>query len=69
MPDRGEVSERPVRAIERDAKLFFDEEGEFEHIERVEAETAPHERLTFGDFIRLEDVHSEQISDEMLEAR
>ena len=68
-PDCGEFSESSVQVIERDAELFFDAEGEFEHVERVEAEAAAYERLTVGDFIRLQNVHSEQIRDEMLEAR
>ena len=67
--DTGKGPERPVAMVKRDAKYFFDAKGEFEHVERVEAEAATDERRMVGNFIWLKQVHPKQIGDELLQSR
>ncbi len=52
--DAGESAVRLFSAANRNAKLFFDADGEFERVKGVEAEAAAHERLVVGNSVRVE---------------
>jgi hypothetical protein len=53
-------------AVQRDAKLFFEANREFDRIQRVEAEAAADQRLVVGNLFRLAQVGPEEVGHELL---
>jgi hypothetical protein len=54
-------------AANRDAKLFFDANGEFDSVKGVEAQVAADERLVIGDPVRLQHVKPDYSGDKVLQ--
>ena len=67
--DAGESATRIIGAVEGEAEFLLNAESEFELIEGVEAKVASNKRNAVGNGLRVGDVRSEEVGNEMLQAR
>jgi hypothetical protein len=65
----GESVDRRFLAAKRDAKLFFNADGELECVKRIEAKPVTHERLVVGNSVRIEYIGPQLVNDEPLQVR
>jgi hypothetical protein len=65
----GESVDCPILAAKRDAKLFFNADGELECVKRIEAKPVAHERLVVGNSVRIEYIGPQLVNNEPLQLR